>query len=314
MGFEYTVNSNDKGLTYIFLDQAKKLDGFDESKQIDWNQVMNVFDEIQQEKQSTNGSLFEGGTDKTEKGYGTSYKIKKDDKIELTDAQLNKIYEAMGVDLNKAHRTTSATDPNLPQKGENLSNKTASLDDLEKAGKTNEQVDEKLVNDRIYHYENGLVVSSRDADNKTSRMILRDGNGNITEFQDYENDSNGNPLKMYVYDKYGNITEYREFVNDLNGMPTRTIIRNPDGTVKDYTDWEHDSSGNTTSQVDRDSAGSVTGIYEYEYDSSGRKTKKIEKDINGNIKFYTIYSEWDPNTKDPTKGQKYDANGFLMND
>lgn len=30
MGFEYTVNGNDKGLSYIFLDQAKKLDGFDE--------------------------------------------------------------------------------------------------------------------------------------------------------------------------------------------------------------------------------------------------------------------------------------------
>ena len=25
MGFEYTVNSNDKGLSYIFLDQAKNL-------------------------------------------------------------------------------------------------------------------------------------------------------------------------------------------------------------------------------------------------------------------------------------------------
>lgn len=32
MGFEYTVNSNDKGLSYIFLDQAKKLEGFDENK------------------------------------------------------------------------------------------------------------------------------------------------------------------------------------------------------------------------------------------------------------------------------------------
>ena len=52
MGFEYTVNSNDKGLSYIFLDQAKKLEGFDENKKIDWNQVMNVFDEIQKEKKS----------------------------------------------------------------------------------------------------------------------------------------------------------------------------------------------------------------------------------------------------------------------
>ena len=42
-------------------------------------------------------------------------------------------------------------------------------------------------------------------------------------------------------------------------------------------------------------------------------TKKIEKDANGNTKFYTIYSEWDSNTKEPIKGQKYDANGLLYN-
>lgn len=313
MGFEYTVNGNDKGLSYIFLDQAKKLDGFDESKQIDWNQVMTVFDEIQQEKKAEQGSLFEGETDKTKKGYGTSYKIKKDDKIELTDAQLNKIYEAMGVDLNKAHRTTSATDPNPPQKGENLSKKTASLDNLEKASRSDVQDGETLVDNRIYTYQNGVVVSSRDKNNKTSRMILRDNNGNITEFNDYENDKNGNPVKMYIYDKNGKIKEYREFVNGSNGKPTRTISRNTDGTIKDYTDWKSDSSGNTTSQVERNSTGSVTSIYEYQYDSSGRMTKKIEKDVNGNTKFYTIYSEWDSKTKDPIKGQKYDANGLLYN-
>ncbi len=313
MGFEYTVNANDKGLTYIFLDQAKKLDGFDESKQIDWTQVMTVFDEIQQEKKAEQASLFEGESDKTVKGYGTSYKIKKDDKIELTDAQLNKIYEAMGVDLNKAHRTTSATDPNLPQKGENLSKKTSSLDNLEKASRGDVQDGEILVGNRIYNYVNGVVVLSRDTDSKTSRMILRDNNGNVTEFNDYENDKNGNPVKMYIYDKNGNIKEYREFVHDSNGRTLKTIFRNPDGTVKDYTDWESDGSGNTTNQVERDSTGSVTSVYEYQYDSHGRMTKQIEKDANGNTKFYTIYSEWDPNTKKPIKGQKYDANGLLYN-
>lgn len=102
-------------------------------------------------------------------------------------------------------------------------------------------------------------------------------------------------------------------MNDSNGRTLRTIFRNSDGTIKDYTDWKSDSSGNTTSQVERNSTGSVTGIYEYQYDSSGRMTNKIEKDANGNTKFYTIYSEWDSNTKDSIKGQKYDANGLLYN-
>ena len=50
MGFDYTVSGKDKGLTYIFLEQAKKQAGFDSSKRIDWNSVMTVFDEIQQEE------------------------------------------------------------------------------------------------------------------------------------------------------------------------------------------------------------------------------------------------------------------------
>ena len=47
MGFDYTVSGNDKGLTYIFWEQAKKQAGFDGTKKIDWNAVMNVFDQIQ---------------------------------------------------------------------------------------------------------------------------------------------------------------------------------------------------------------------------------------------------------------------------
>ena len=413
MGFEYTVNGNDKGLSYIFLEQAKKLDGFDESKQIDWNQVMNVFDEIQQEKQSNNESLFSGGTDKTKKGYGSSYTIKKNDKIQLSDADLNKIYTAMGVDLNKSKGVANLApkDQNPPQNGANLSNKTATLTDLEKAGKKDIQDGETTINNQIVNYYNGYVSSISDKNNYVQRMILRNNDGSINSFSDYENDVNGNPVKMYIYDNNGKLMETREFVNGSNGRALRTISRNPDGTVKDYTDWQYDSSGKTTKQternadgsakgvyyyqyenlkdtngnitgsyeyqrdaltqgrisrqierdkngnvigvyeyehdisgkkskqVEKDAAGniistseiendeygrnmkrirknlqgSVTGIFESEYDSSGRRIKLIEKDANGNVKFYTIYSEWDSNTKDPIKGQKYDAKGHMIN-
>ena len=102
MGFDYTVSGKDKGLTYIFLEQAKKQAGFDSNQKIDWNKVMSVFDEIQKEEQAEGQKLFSGGTDKTRAGWGKSYVIRQGDKISLSDEQMNKIFSAMGLDLSKA--------------------------------------------------------------------------------------------------------------------------------------------------------------------------------------------------------------------
>lgn len=78
MGFDYTVSGKDKGLTYIFLEQAKKQAGFDGTKKIDWNAVMSVFDQIQKEEEAEGQSLFRGGTDKTRAGWGKSYQIRRE--------------------------------------------------------------------------------------------------------------------------------------------------------------------------------------------------------------------------------------------
>ena len=101
MGFEYTVNGKDKGLTYIFLEQAKKQEGFNANKKINWQNVMSVFDEIQKEEASEGQRLFRGGTDKTRAGWGKSYVIQAGDKISLSEEQMNRIYGAMGLDLSK---------------------------------------------------------------------------------------------------------------------------------------------------------------------------------------------------------------------
>ena len=316
MGFEYTVNSNDKGLSYIFLDQAKKLEGFDENKEIDWNQVMNVFDEIQKEKEADNESLFSGGTDKTKKGWGTSYTIKKDDKIQLTDGQLNKIYEAMGVDLKKAKRTPEAKvtpptkDTKPPKKGEDYSNRTAELTDLEKAGKKDIADGTTEIDGKTVNYKDGYVTSVIDKKAKTSRFILRNDDGSVKEFNDNENDENGFPVKMFIYDKDGKLTEVREFEgNNENGKPDKTIIRKPDGTIDYYSEWTHDENNKTTKQVVRNADGTVKEFIEYEYDSKGRMTREIFRDSNGDVQHYTEYTEWNPDTKVPTKEQAYSPDG-----
>lgn len=315
MGFEYTVNSNDKGLSYIFLDQAKKLEGFDENKKIDWNQVMNVFDEIQKEKKADNESLFSGGTDKTKKGWGTSYTIKKDDKIQLTDGQLNKIYEAMGVDLKKAKRTPEekvtppAKDTKPPKKSEDYSNRTAELTDLEKADKKDIADGETEIDGKIVNYKDGYVTSVTDKKAKTSRIILRNDDGSIKGFNDYEDDENGFPLKLFSYDKDNKLIDVSEFENNENGKPTKTIIRKLDGTVDYYSEWTYDENNNTTKQVVRNADGTVKDFIEYEYDSKGRMTRKIFRDSNGEVQHYTEYTEWNPDTKVPTKEQVYSPDG-----
>ena len=109
--FNYTVSSKDQGLTQIFLEQAKKQKGFDAGKKINWNNVMNIFDEIQKEEQAQGQKLFSGGTDKTARGWGSSYVIKAGDEIKLSESQMNKIYKAMGLELSdnsSSHQTVSS--------------------------------------------------------------------------------------------------------------------------------------------------------------------------------------------------------------
>ena len=65
MAVDYTLSGKYKGLTYIFLEQAKKQAGFDGTKKLDWNAVMSVFEQIQKEEEAEVQNLFSGGTDKT---------------------------------------------------------------------------------------------------------------------------------------------------------------------------------------------------------------------------------------------------------
>lgn len=114
--FNHKVGKGEKGLSYIFLEQAKA-QGF-EGKDVDWTKVMSVFDEIQTEEKAQNQSLFSGGTDKTKAGWGKSYKIKAGDKIELNETQMNRIYEAMGFNKTekpaaKAEKTAEAGEKTL---------------------------------------------------------------------------------------------------------------------------------------------------------------------------------------------------------
>ena len=304
MGFDYTVSGKDKGLTYIFLEQAKKQAGFDSSKRIDWNSVMTVFDEIQQEEKQEGQQLFHGGTDKSRAGWRTSYIIKEGDKISLSENQMNRIYEAMGVELGGATQPTPpaqltppAADQNPPKNqaplpaGPDLSSNKSPLDvnslvpDLDKASQTVLNPDGTS---REYD-ENGYLIREYNSAGTLTREIDRNPDGSVDYYYDYEYDSAGNLTREIERNSDGSVGWYNDYEYDSAGNKTRSILRNSDGSVEYYCDYEYDSAGNETRRFLRNPDGSVDYYYDYEYDSAGNLTREIERNSDGSVKCYEDY-------------------------
>ena len=323
MGFDYTVGGNDKGLTYIFLEQAKKQAGFDGSKKINWNSVMSVFDEIQQEEAAEGQRLFRGGTDKTRAGWGKSYQIFAGDKIQLSDEQMNRIYSAMGVDLSKStqqtpqateqtpppaqqtpptngasqtqpptQQTPPATDPNPPATDPNppvadpnppAADPISSELNIRHTRLAEQSVMQEDGTTFVYD-DNGYVHSVLDANGNETKCISRNADGSVHNSHEYEYDANGNVTKYIYRNPDGSVDEYVEYEYDANGNMTKYISRNAGGSVNYYIECEHDANGNETKDISRNPDGSVDYYNEYEYDANGNMTKYISRNADGTIK------------------------------
>lgn len=230
MGFEYTVKENDRGLSYIFLEQAKKQAGFDASKKIDWNKVCTVFDEIQKEKTEKGDSrLFFGGTDKTEKGYGSSYQIRAGQKISLSDDQMNKIYGAMGLNLSSQ---VSSKDTNIPVQHLDVPAFDANAPLKDEQGRT--------IRDFIkIQLESGEIIEcprdmQYDENGRESIRILRNPDGTVREFYEFQYDEKGNKVRDIFRKPNGDIDWYRNHEYNDSGELIRTEDCNPDGQVTNF--------------------------------------------------------------------------------
>lgn len=91
--FTYEVQQGDKGLFDIFLKQSKDC-GY-EGELTDWKSGLNTLKEIQQEEKSEGSRLYSGG-EQTD-NWRKNFVIRPGDKIELSQAQLDKIYTSMGL-------------------------------------------------------------------------------------------------------------------------------------------------------------------------------------------------------------------------
>lgn len=328
MGFEYTVNSNDKGLTYIFLEQAKKQQGFDASKKIDWNKVLTVFDQIQKEEEAEGQKLFSGGTDKTRSGWGKSYIIKAGDKINLSDEQLNKIYGAMGLDLSKVNNTPVQTPaPTQPAKPTQPPAQTPAPAPTQKKEQPPAKVNPQAADPNPPKADPNKPKASDPSDIPAQKAPL-DANEGIRHSK-YANQSVLNQdgtTSSYdeegylekIMDKNGNVTkeisrEYNsiiEYEYDKDGNNNRMIIRNIDGTLDSYYKYEYGKDGNKTKEVRYNPDGSIIDYSKYEYDKDGNKTKEIIYNPDGSITGWYYKYERD---KDGhcSKMLRYNADGSV---
>ena len=280
MGFDYTISGKEQGLTYIFLEQAKKQAGFDANQKIDWTKVMSVFDEIQKEEQAEGQSLFHGGTDKTRAGWGNSYQIWKGDRIQLSDEQMNRIYSAMGLDLSATTPTTAsplaappAQDQNPPAKGDDLSSTQIPLG-IQFLLPYKSKAGQKIPNEdgTIYSYdENGYISEVLDEKGREIKSIIRRADGSVRSFIDQEYDDKGKVVRYINREPDGTITFYCDEEYDENGNETRFIMRKADGSILTYTDCIYDENGRVIREITRDSDGAISSYQDYKYDENGNK-------------------------------------------
>ena len=322
-GFDYTVKNNDKGLSYIFLEEAKKQAGFDANKKINWNKVINVFKEIQKEEQAEGQRLYRGGNPNL---------IWKGDKISLSESQMNRIYEAMGVELSASQPAEPDTvEPEQPQSTEPPTTETPETPQAEKpqdipkadpnppykeqppqkANKSDipkdryipleleytvphisHKLEKKVKNPdgTSYSYDyHGYIYKVYDSAGNCTRDIFRYYNGDVDYCVDYEYDSAGNRTRAIKRYSDGRFYTYYDYEYDSAGNCTRAIKRYSSGDVDYCVDYEYDSAGNRTREINRNSDGSVYKYYDYEYDSAGNRTREIHRNSDGSVVKYIDY-------------------------
>ncbi len=330
--FNYTVKSGDKGLTYIFLDKAKEAGYEGDSKKINWQNVLSVFDQIQEEEKAEGEKLYSGGNDKTRAGWGKSYAIKVGDIINLTKAQLDKIYTAMGfkkvespaadagaaeeVEEGKSAKGTEGagaaeevegaadipkpTQPptdaeNIPPKSEVPAKIPSNLIEgysIPNANLVNQKIQ---MGDQTWQYDsNGRLDKIFDSRGRELRDIDYDDNGKVIAVYTAQYNENGDYTRAAKYNADGSVSWYKDYKYNEKGQNIRDIYYRADGSVDYYYDYEYDEKGQCTRGICYNADGSVNYYGDSEYNEKGQRTRGIRYNADGSVNYYGDY-EYDEN-------------------
>jgi len=151
----------------------------------------------------------------------------------------------------------------------------------------------------------GILVSSKEV---LTRGYAYNANGELSGYDEYEYDSNGNQIKSH-YEVNGDLSGYDKHEYDSNGNQTKHSIYNANGELYSYWEFENDSNGNWTKQSRYNANGELTDYFEIENDSNRNEAKISCYNASGELSYYYVY-EYDSNGNE-TKYNSYEANGEL---
>lgn len=326
--FNYTVKKGDLGLTYLFRDKAKELGYEGDANKVNWQKVMSIFDQIQEEEKAEGETLFSGGNDKTRAGWGKSYVIKTGDVINLTKAQLDKIYTAMGFKkIENAGGSASAGDPNGAAgagsaNGAGDANKPVVTDPT--LPQTDPNPPQKHEYDSTFKQAQDLSFLTKESyesyenSGKFAKFIMRN---NLQLILDNQNLKELAKVLKYIdekkpnltFDEEGNLCSYEiigVFPDENGGEIRRIKVYNPDGTLNYYYDYIYDADGKNIRDVGRDADGNVTSYTDFEYNENGDIIRSVyRRGVNdsegelGSVEYYRDYV-YDENNKLIQEGLK----------
>ena len=299
--FNYTVKQNDS-LSKIFLEQAKLKDSSLDSKKIDWNKVINVFEEIQAEEAKEGQRIYRSNPNVIWSG----------DKISLSENQMNRIYEAMGLEISPAADPPAAggvdnpENPQAPQEPQKPQEPQAP----DNASNRPPQQDPNPPKDDPNPPTNCINLPMEKDPNPPSSSLIENMCCPERKNSGYRDQLTG---LTYVYDENGYVTD----IYDANGNKTRNISRIiVDGTVYSlkYTDYEYDAKGNLTREIHREDDGSINfdNYTDYEYDANGNRTREIWRHDDGTVYYYMAYEYDEVGNK--TRMINYNPDGSLSGD
>ena len=303
--FNYEVKKGDLGLTYIFLNKAKDLGYQGDKKKVKWNEVMSIFDKIQQEEIAEREQLYSGGNDKTKAGWGNSYVIKEGDRISLSESQLAEIYKAMGFTKTTAPVAPTASaaagsETDLPiSAGSTQKKEAAAGSEADLPISTGSEPPQASVSgneNTLLTKPESLTLSATDnipsgkepparmkelphsllpGINKTYGTAQPDKCNTKHKAEDgttIEFNKNGKPVAIY----------------DKDNNKIKEIAQYSDGAWC-FLGHEYDNSGNKTRDIWYERDGSVRIFYDYKYDETGRLTNEYVYTPNGEVSTFYDY-------------------------
>ena len=142
-------------------------------------------------------------------------------------------------------------------------------------------------------------VIEQNAEGKPTKTALKDGDGNVLEYNYNEYDSNGNVAKTTSKGVTDKVTASHEFEYDSSHNLIKETVKDADGKIKTTIESEY-NDGKLTKEIIKNAEGTTENVYrdgelaeitEYEY-QNGKVVKSIKKQLKNDEVVSSTESEY----------------------